>query len=322
MLIKTPKFWLEKNYISYALWPLSLVYLGCTKVVEFLQQPRKAGKPVICIGNLTMGGSGKTPVALAIGRILQELNIDFAYLSRGYGSASKFGFVTDKSWPREVGDEPLILAERAPTFVSKERVSGARTIINTSSAQAIVMDDGMQNNSLHKDFTILVIDGKIKFGNEFLFPAGPLRQTVVSGLAKANLVVVVGEVSEELVELLNFTDKKVVGAKLKAQNLANFSGKKLIAFCGLAYPQKFFSFLENQGLKASEVHEFPDHYLYKNSDLDKLLQQAKKQDATLITTKKDWVKFPKNFQKKIPYLDVELEFDDKKLVSHALKCLF
>jgi len=338
MLLKTPKFWLQKNFIAYALWPLSLVYLGCTKIIKFLQSPQKCRKPIICVGNLTMGGSGKTPVALALGKILREMNINCAYLSKGYGGHSDLVFVNEKSTARMVGDEPLLLAEIAPTFIAKNYICGAQEIVRNNIAQLIIMDDGMQNNLLKKDFLIVVIDGQIKFGNNFLFPAGPLRESVYKGLSKADLIIVLGKINQNLRDIFqninqefqknypnsanNIFDKKIIQANLKTKNLTNFSNQKLIAFCGLAYPQKFFSYLENQGLKLANSYEFPDHYFYKISELEHLLQQAKMQNAKLITTKKDWIKFPRNFQKQIDYLEVELEFEDKNLLIEKLRQLW
>lgn len=319
MPIKTPKFWLQKNLISHSLLPLSFIYQALARFIEKSQNAQKVNLPVICVGNLTLGGSGKTPVALAIGKILQEMNVEFAFLSRGYFSKkNQFGFVDkNRSMSFDVGDEPLILADLAPTFVAKDRVAGAKEIAENSKFKAIILDDGMQNNSLKKDLTILVVDGKIQFGNEFLFPAGPLRESIEDGLAKTDFVVVVGELDEKLQKI--FAQKKVAIAKVKAKNLADFRGKKLIAFCGLAYPEKFFSFLDSQGLQMVEQHNFMDHHLYKISELEALMQLAKKHDAKLITTKKDWVKFPLNFKRKIEYLDIDLEFENKGLVLDELK---
>jgi len=319
MPIKTPKFWLQKNFISKTLLPLSFVYQAFAQYVEKLQKPEIVSMPVICVGNITLGGSGKTPVALAIGKILQELDVEFSFLSRGYfGKKNQFGFVDkNRSISFDVGDEPLILADLAPTFVAKDRVLGAKEIAKNRKFQAIVLDDGMQNNSIKKDLTILVIDGKIKFGNGFLFPAGPLRESIEDGCKKADLVVVVGNVDEELQK--NLAQKKIILAKIKAKNLNNFQDKKLVAFCGLAYPDKFFSFLDSQELDVVDRCNFMDHHLYKISELDNLIRLAKKNKAKLITTKKDWVKFPLNYKRKIEYLDIELEFENKDLVVNELK---
>lgn len=319
-MLKTPNFWTKKNLISYALLPLSFVYFIGFFLCKIFSRPQKISKPVICVGNLIAGGSGKTPTAIAIGKILHEIGVEFAFLSRGYmRDGSKFLMLRkgDHNKAEQVGDEPLLLLETAPTFVAKDRLFGARQIESMKKFQAILLDDGMQNNSLRCDFMILVVDGKVGFGNEFLIPAGPMRETLCTGLKKADLVVLIGEVDAELEK--KFVGKKILRAKILPKNLAEFYGKKLIAFCGLAFPHKFFSFLENQGLEVVGTHGFSDHHNYKIPELENLYQIAKEKNANLITTKKDWVKFPKLFQEKIAYLDIELEFENKKFLVEELK---
>jgi len=319
MLIKTPKFWQKRNFISVALLPLALVYSCVSSLVNFARKSDKISKPVICVGNLTVGGSGKTPVAVAIGKILHELSVDFAYLSRGYGAKkTKFGFIKKNlENAAEVGEEPFILLEVAPTFIAKDRLSGAKEIDKMNEFRAIIIDDGMQNNSLKKDIIILVIDGKIKFGNKFIFPAGPLRQSIESGLKKADFIIVVGEIDEELSKIL--AQKKVVEAKIIAKNLHEFSNQNLIAFCGLGYPEKFFSFLKNSKLNIIETKSFRDHHFYNNIELENLLKLSKNKDAKLVTTKKDWIKFPLEFQEKIKFLDIDLEFSNKNFIKQELQ---
>jgi tetraacyldisaccharide 4'-kinase len=319
-MIKTPKFWLKKNLISCALLPFSFLYFCGFCLVKFFTKTYKISKPVICVGNLIAGGSGKTPTAIAIGKILNEMSADFAFLSRGYMSdGSSFLLLKndDSNKAAQVGDEPILLTETAPTFVAKNRLFGAKQIEQMSKFKMLVLDDGMQNDSLHRDFTILVIDGKIGFGNNFLIPAGPMRETLNMGLKKADLVVLIGESSEKLTQKLS--GKKIAKAKIIPTNLANFRGKKLIAFCGLAYPQKFFSLLENEGLEVCQKISFSDHYLYQKSDLENLCKASESKNAALITTKKDWVKFSSEFQEKISYLEIDLEFENKELIKSELK---
>jgi tetraacyldisaccharide 4'-kinase len=319
-MLKTPDFWTKRNWISYLLLPLSFIYFCVFYLMYFFGKKAKISKPVICVGNLIAGGSGKTPTAIALGKILQEMNLDFAYLSRGFmRDGSKFLMLRkgDNNKAEQVGDEPLLLIETAPTFVSQDRLFGARQIESMKRFDLIVLDDGMQNNSIKSDFYILVVDGKIGFGNEFLIPAGPMRQSIKSGLEKSDLIVVIGDLRDDLKEKLS--GKKIIQARIKAKNLEEFQGKKLLAFCGLAYPQKFFSFLREQNLEIAETVDFPDHYLYRQNDLESLVSIAKRDNLKLITTKKDWVKFPKNFQDKISYLAVELEFEDVEAIKNELK---
>ena len=319
-MLKTPNFWIKKNIISYALLPLSLIYFVGFFLLKIFSKKRKISKSVICVGTLIAGGSGKTPTAIALGKILQEMSVDFAFLSRGYmNDGSKFLMLkkSDQNKASQVGDEPLLLSEIATTFVAKDRFFGATQIEAMKDFQVILLDDGMQNNSLQLDLTILVIDGNLGFGNGFLLPAGPMREPICSGLKKADLVIVIGEMKQDLQKKL--VGKKIVGAKIIPLNLGKFYGRKLIAFCGLAYPEKFFSFLRKNDLQILETHEFRDHHPYIDVELETLFCAAQEQGAELITTKKDWVKFSPSFQKKISYLDIDLKFDDEKTITEELR---
>ena len=319
-MLKTPQFWTKKNLASFALLPFSLIYLCGFYLVKFFTKPVKISKPVICIGNLIAGGSGKTPTAIAIGKVLNEMSADFAFLSRGYmNDGSKFLMLRkyDNHRAEQVGDEPMLLMETATTFVSKNRLFGAKQIDAMNKFKMIVLDDGMQNNSLHRDLTILVVDGKIGFGNNFLIPAGPMREPLRAGLKKADFVVLVGDPKKDLLKKL--AGKTVVKANIIPLNLAKFSGKKLIAFCGLAFPQKFFSLLTQNGLEVIETHGFADHHIYKAFEVENLYKIASEKNAILVTTKKDWVKFPAALQEKVSYLDIELEFENKELVKKLLR---
>lgn len=321
-MIKTPKFWLKKNLISYALLPCGFLYLFGAFVKNFFTKTYKISKPVICVGNLIAGGSGKTPTAIALGKILKEIHPHFAYLSRGYMSdGSQFLLLRkeDNHKAENVGDEPMLLVETAPTFVSRNRVFGAKMLDRDSRFDFVVLDDGMQNNSLFRDYTILVVDGKIAFGNEFPIPSGPMRERLEDGLKKADLVVVIGELDDYLQQKL--VGKKIVTAHIFPKNLEHFKSKKLLAFCGLAYPQKFFDLLVKNDLNLVAKRAFADHHKYEISELEELCKAAQNLGAQLIATRKDWVKFPRNFQEKIAHLDIELRFDDETLLRSELKKL-
>lgn len=319
-MIKTPKFWTQRNIISYALLPLSLFYVLGFYVIKFLAKKEKISKPIICIGNIIAGGSGKTPTAIAIGGLLQEMAIDFVYLSRGYmGDGSEFLSVNSKSSSKQVGDESILLSEIAKTFIAKNRLFGAYQIDRMSDVEMIIVDDGMQNNSLNYDYIIAVIDAGVGFGNEFLIPAGPMREPINSGLNKADLVIVIGEAKESLLNKL--ATKKIIQAKIKPSNIDQFQDKKIMAFCGLAYPQKFFSLLKSEGVDLVNEVGFPDHHNYKNSELEEIMNIAQVSHMGLVTTKKDWVKFPQEFKEKIPYLDITLELDDKEFIKKELEKL-
>ena len=320
-MIKTPKFWTDRNIISYSLLPFSLVYACGFFLIRFFAKKEKISKPVICIGNIIAGGSGKTPTAIAIGRLLQEMSIDFSYLSRGYmGDGSEFLSVnSNSSNAKQVGDESILLSEVAKTFVAKNRLFGAQQIDRMRDVKMIIVDDGMQNNSLNYDYTIAVIDSGVAFGNEFLIPAGPMREPINSGLNKADLIIIIGEANDSLLQKLS--NRKLIQARIIPSNIDAFKNKRMMAFCGLAYPKKFFSLLKSEGVEVLNEVGFGDHHNYSNNELEELMNNAQVNNMSLVTTKKDWVKFSKEFKEKIPYLDIRLEFDDKEFIKKELKKL-
>ena len=324
-MFKTPQFWLQKNsLISLILLPLSLFYKIGFLLKKNLVTTQKVDLPIICIGNIIAGGAGKTPVALALGEIFKQNNFEFCYLTRGYKSKNSKVLMIENpchSDVEEVGDEAMLLAEIAPTCVAKNRYLGYQKIRENKKFQAIIMDDGLQNFQLEYDIKILVIDSKIAFGNKRLIPSGPMRQSLAEVAKNIDLFVIIGQKNMQIEEeILQYNrDAKILSAHIFASNLDKFINKNIVAFCGIAYPQKFFDFVKNIGLNLVETNIFADHYNYKNEDLERLYQESLAKNLKLITTKKDWVKFPKNFQEKIDYLDIKLDFDDKILVKNLLE---
>jgi tetraacyldisaccharide 4'-kinase len=324
-MFKTPQFWLhKKSFISLIMLPLSLLYkIGFLLKKNFVKT-QKVDLPIICIGNIIAGGAGKTPVALALGEFFKENNFDFCYLTRGYKSKNNKVLMIENPSQfnvEEVGDEAKLLAEIAPTCVAKNRYLGYKKIVENKKYRAIIMDDGLQNFQLEYDIKILVIDSKIAFGNKRLIPSGPMRQNLSEVAKNIDLFVIIGQKNMQIEEeiLQQNPVAKILSAQISASNLDKFINKNILAFCGIAYPQKFFDFIKNIGLNLVENNIFEDHYQYKNEDLERLYQQALSKNLKLITTKKDWVKFPKNFQEKIDYLDIKLDFDNKILIKNLLE---
>ncbi|MFT6220339.1 MAG: tetraacyldisaccharide 4'-kinase [Rickettsiales bacterium] len=316
--MKTPQFWNTKNLIAYFLWPISLLYFLVHSFNFWRKNPQKISTPIICIGNLVAGGAGKTPVALAIGEVLRESGVNFAYLSSGYGGKVKdFTLVDQDHKAIDVGDEPLLLAKIASTFVAKNRVFGAKKISEMPEKKLILMDDGLQNSALKKDLVILVIDGKYGFGNGFFLPAGALREPIKSGIKKADVVVIVGEdrfnISDEFC-----ANKKVLKAKIKIFDSEKFNQKSVLAFCGIGRPEKFFDSLKETGAKIVEKYSYADHHQYKESEIEQMLDSAKKNDLMLVTTQKDWVRLAPKHQNKIDYLKIKMEFEDLDYLKNQL----
>ena len=324
-MFKTPQFWLhKKNLISLILLPLSLLYkIGFLLKKNFIKT-QKVDLPIICIGNIIAGGAGKTPVALALGEIFKKNNFEFCYLTRGYKSKNNKVLMIENPCQfnvEEIGDEAKLLAEIAPTCVAKNRYLGYQKIRKNKKYRAIIMDDGLQNFQLEYAFKILVIDSKIAFGNKRLIPSGPMRQSLAEVAKNIDLFVIIGQKNMEIEEeiLQQNSQAKILSAQISASNLDKFINKNIVAFCGIAYPQKFFDFIKNNGLNLVESKIFADHHNYENQDLERLYQQALAKNLKLITTKKDWVKFPKNFQEKIEYLDIKLDFENEIFFKNLLE---
>lgn len=312
MNIRTPKFWRKISFISILLLPLSFLYWFLFNLNKIIKRQYKSSLKVVCVGNLTAGGSGKTPVAIAIGKKLQKKRVKFAFLSSGYkGQGGSFVEVDEDSLASEVGDEPLLLSEVADTFVTDDRVVAIKKL-EKMGYEAVVLDDGLQNNSLYKDYKIVVVDGFTKFGNGLLLPAGPLRQSVAGGLREADKILVVGGADNKMKLLLqkNHDISKLIEAQIIAKNYEKLQKKSVIAFCGLAYPEKFFGFLSKLGFELVDAIEFSDHHDYTDEELQDFLQISEEKDAILLTTKKDWVKFKGKYKKKINFLEIELEIED------------
>ncbi len=268
---------------------------------------------------MVAGGAGKTPVAIALGEILQELDIDFAYLSAGYGGWIKDFVLVDKQKysSKDVGDEPLLLSEIAATFISRNRLFGAQKIAAMPAKKLIIMDDGLQNPTIIKDFSILVIDGNYGIGNGFVMPAGALREPVAIGIKKADLVIIVGDDKAGIAESF-CVDKKVIGAKIKVINADKFYQKSVVAFCGIGRPEKFFDSLEQNKINVISKFSYADHHQYKSSEIDKMINFARKNQLQLITTKKDWVRLDPIYQTQIDYLDIKIEFKNESYIREKL----
>lgn len=220
---------------------------------------------------------------------------------------------------RQVGDEPLLLAQVLPTVVARDRVKGADFALSQG-AEAIIMDDGFQNPSLYKTLSLLVVDGLTGFGNGRVMPAGPLREPPQSGFARAHAVIAInpGTQTPALPK-----GKPVMNAKTQPHTSLALGGQKLLAFCGIAYPQKFFSMLAKLGATLADTVSYPDHYQYRQSDIDHLIMKAREAQAMLATTAKDAVRLPPAFQKQVAVIDMGLVFENEAaldaLLEHALK---
>lgn len=311
------------------LQPFASLYGGI--VVRRWKKTRghRASVPVLCIGNLTAGGSGKTPVAIAVAKLLVELGERPFFLTRGYGGSvsGPYRVQPDQDTAMYVGDEPLLLARQAPTVVCADRVAGTEAAI-ADGASIVIMDDGFQNPSLRKDLSIVVVDGEAALGNERVMPAGPLRAPLAYQLERTDILLVLGAGSnaDPLIETVKRLGKPVLRGMLKPDGETAWLVKQtIIAFAGIGRPQKFFATLSNLRAVLAEQHAFPDHHSFTDLDAEMLLGAADRHHALLVTTEKDWVRLAKNdgpigrLKAEVRPLPVTARFEDPEALTALLR---
>lgn len=320
--MKTPSFWYRKQATRLAkfLLPVGRIY-GAIVAQRAQQKPAfHADIPVFCVGNIVMGGGGKTPVVQAIVKALRTAGKNPAILLRGYG-----GYEAGPLWvdalqhdARMVGDEALLHAAHAPTLIARDRAKGAKTIAENKAVTHIIMDDGLQNPSLYKNQNWIVVDGSNPVGNNLPFPAGPLREEMDVAVRRAQALVVIGEDATDLQTRYQFL-LPVLRARLQPIGNMDWQGKDVIAFAGIARPERFFKTVTELGAVIVKTQAFADHHAFTNRELDDLLQQAQKTGAVLVTTRKDWVRLAPAYQAQIQVVDVALVWDDEVAVQECLK---
>lgn len=303
MKLIIPNFWQQKNLLSILLWPLSLIYEAASFLMRYRKSIYIPKAKVITVGNITVGGAGKTPVVISIAQILQQY-YKVAILTRGYKGKLIGPIMVNSSHDvLAVGDEALLLKRQADTCVAKDRLRGIKFLENLG-YDLIITDDGMQDRRFTKALTIMVVDSYFAFGNGLVFPAGPLRQTITSGMAQANLIALIGKGKCTLPNNLPIFHANLISQqKLKSQ--------KFIAFAGIGNPAKFFLSVEYFGGKVIKQIAFADHHQYTERELDQLIDLAKENQAKLITTEKDYVRISDEYRNQIEILSVELLWDDK-----------
>lgn len=294
MVSEAPPFWwIENAWQAHALAPLAWVYGRVARWRMEKAARTRVDVPVICVGNFTVGGAGKTPAALALGGRLIERGMTPGFLSRGYGGSLEGTFTVDPAHhrARDVGDEPLLLAARARTVISPDRVAGAKRLIEEG-ADIIVMDDGFQSARLNFDYALLVVDAGRGLGNRRIIPAGPVRAPVVDQLRHASGLLKVGEgtASDWVIRLAGRAAKPIFRARIEPERSTELEGVALLAFAGIGDPQKFFRTLEEMGCDLRERRTFPDHHDFSETDANALLSAAERDGLALVTTSKDMIR--------------------------------
>jgi tetraacyldisaccharide 4'-kinase len=314
----TPEFWRGRGLLSTLLQPLAWAYGAGAAARHAAARGWRAGVPVICVGNLVAGGAGKTPVVLALAERLRARGRSPHILSRGYGGGLKGPVAVDpqRHDAAEVGDEPLLLAAAAPTWVARDRVAGARAAI-AAGADLLLLDDGLQNPRLAKTLSLVVVDGAYGFGNGRMLPAGPLREPVAAGLARAHAVVRMGADEAGLAPLL--AGRTVLGARLVALDAERLRSAAVVAFAGIARPEKFFALLEAAGARLIERRRFPDHHPYASAELGDLRRRRDAvAGARLVTTAKDWVRLSPAWRAEVGVLRVAVAWADEAALDRLL----
>lgn len=316
--MKTPEFWYAPSgLLAAALSPAAWIYGCAAACVRARKTPWRAPVPVISVGNLTAGGAGKTPVALELTARLQAQGGRPAVVLRGYGAAVKGALQVDAARhdAADAGDEALLHAKGGPTWVSPDRRAGAEAAI-AAGCDMIVLDDAHQNRDLHKTLSIVVINGADGFGNARMIPAGPLREPVQAGLARADAVIILGEDKHNCAA---YTPEsvKVIAADVAPDAAARaLAGETCAAFAGVARPEKVFTAMRGAGLKIISTHAFADHHAYTQGELARLRKTAA--GARLVTTTKDWVRLPASARGDITPFGVRVVWRDESEIDALL----
>lgn len=317
--MQPPRFWNRPHSLAtICLVPLSWAY-GAATAWRLKRGARlRMDVPVICVGNINLGGTGKTPTVIDLMMRLTAMGKNPCVVSRGYGGTMQGPvMVTPAHTADDVGDEPVLLSGFGPVCVSRDRAVGARMAI-ANGADVIVLDDGLQNPALAYDLTITVVDRRVGFGNGRVFPAGPLRERVSVGLARTDIVLAIGAVGD-----VDTGDVPLMTGILEPlQTGMDWDGLHAYAFAGIGRPEKFFNTLKGLGAKVIETREFGDHQKIPEAMLKRLDADAWAKGAQLVTTEKDAARLPKAWQQKVLTLPVRLAIDDDAVLVARLKALF
>jgi len=329
MASEAPPFWWEKpDWRAFALSPFSAIYASVAGR-QLRRAPReKIPAPVLCVGNFTVGGTGKTPVAIALAGQARRMGFSPGILSRGHGGGFSSPHIVDvhHDAARHVGDEPLLLAEHAPVAVSANRAAGALLLLERHGCDFLIMDDGFQSARIYIDYALMVVDARYGLGNGRVIPGGPLRARVVDQLVYSNALLRMGEgnAADTIVRQAARAGKPVFDARSRPREAGRFAGRRFLAFAGIGHPDKFFDTVSNAGGVVVQARPFPDHHFYGADELEELLASAKAEDLELVTTAKDAVRLrhgaaSTEFLDRLNVLEIETVFDQELAPARIIR---
>lgn len=323
--MQPPRFWHRPTGLaSTLLAPLGALYAAGTALRLARGSPAKMDVPVICVGNINAGGTGKTPTVIALVEKLKAQGLAPHVISKGYGGSLTGPVLVNETThaASDVGDEPLLIAAFTSTWVSKDRLAGARAAIKAG-ADVIILDDGFQNPSLAYDLSIVVVDAARGFGNGKVIPAGPLREPVKTGLARADLILSIGDPTAQR------KFKTEWGSKITPPHLngglkplltgMDWNGADVLAFAGIGHPEKFFATLKTLGANIVKSEALEDHQPLSLALMKRLQIEAMAMNAQLVTTEKDAVRLPDEFRREVLTLPVRLQIEDWSALDQCLE---
>ncbi len=313
--MRAPGFWTQRGGWSELLLPLALLTGAVTRTRWRRARPQRVPVPVVCVGNLVVGGAGKTPLTRDLVHRLRARGRTPHVLIRGYKGrlTGPLRVDPDQHTAEDVGDEALVLAAYAPTWIGGDRVASGRAAV-AAGADVLVMDDGFQNPGLAKDLSVVVVDGHYGLGNGRVLPAGPLREPARDGLGRAQAVVIMTPEGPGLARRLRRhlpASAPILEARLVPNELGRaLSGQRVVAFAGIGHPDKFFRALQGLGCQLLAVHPFADHYPYAPTDLSPIAEEARNLSALLVTTAKDAARLTPEWRAQVRVLEVEVDWGD------------
>ena len=322
--MRAPDFWYRPRptWQARLLAPAAALYAAGGAARLALGRPQQAPIPVVCVGNLVAGGAGKTPVVLSLAALATEAGARPHLLAHGYRArlAGPLRVDAARHGAADVGDEALLPARTAPTWIARDRAAGARAAAQAG-AGLLIMDDGLQDPSLVKDLSLIVVDGEIGSGNGMVIPAGPLRESVARGLARAHAVVLIGDDTHGTAEIMNHHHPLLRARLEPAPAAETLAGKRVFAFAGIGRPAKFFRTLRDLGCELTDAVAFPDHHAYTADEIMSLCERAAAADAVPVTTEKDHVRLPPEARAMVTPVPVTLAWQDEAAVLRLLQPL-